>query len=582
MSVESLRRVRDGGNGPHRCLAASRITHILLLQSWLLLCLMLSARAQLANNFINVTAIKVKTLPNAVQIRVETDGSVLFGTDLQDFIDFDAGFVPQQTQSLRLRIVRARAKLPTFVPLETYPVDGAVVTLGTENFVSPFFGNGSGNENDPRVQVELRFAAPIKIRNFDDDINFGGILGPLEASVQTSNDRRAIVITIITDRADSLATTRLNRSPRAARQNRLSLIPLPQGHFDLEALHTPLRDVLDTLAQATGTKYLAREEVAATEISLVLPEATPEELLSALEIGYGLGFRDEDGTIVVGRGNEFFTARSFALQNLSPDATRLLFPDFLLPYLRADRENNGLIASLTPILVKKIAADLAKLDVPRAQFEVQVEAWELASTVDVNQTIALSRSVGSDAQTIDFGAGTTSIRVQSGLSAKLTATLNLLSARGRARLVAAPHVTAISGAKGTLFLGQTRYIKILQNRSGGQTAQALPLQIGTTLTVTPRGNDADGDILLDITPRVSTVDDIEAATGLPTLGIREVSSYVRVPEGQTLILSGLDFNFDSRIADKTLKIFPSKRQSSERRALLILVKAHRLNTAPTT
>jgi type II secretory pathway component GspD/PulD (secretin) len=298
-------------------------------------------------------------------------------------------------------------------------------------------------------------------------------------------------------------------------------------------------------------------------------------------MGYALGFREENGAIAMGRGDEFFTARSFPLQNLSPDATRLLFPDFLLPHLRADRENNALIASLTPLVVAKIGVDLTKLDVSRPQFEVQAEAWELASTRDLNQTIALTRSIGGDAQTVDFGEGTAAVRVENGLTNKLSATLNLLSSRGRARLTAAPHVTALSGARGTLFLGQTRYIKILQNRNGGQIAQALPLQIGTTLGVTPKGNDSDGSILLDINPRVSTVDDVEAATGLPTLGIREVSSSLRVRSGETVMLSGLDFDFDAPSRRRTLKIFPSKRQARERRALLVLVKARRLSPLST-
>jgi len=129
-----------------------------------------------------------------------------------------------------------------------------------------------------------------------------------------------------------------------------------------------------------------------------------------------------------------------------------------------------------------------------------------------------------------------------------------LRARGRAKLVASPFVTALSGQRGTLFLGQTRYIRILQNRYGGQISQALPLQIGTTLSVTPRGGEGNDDVLLDIAPRVSTVDEIEAETGLPTLGI----------------------DFDSRTAGRALALFPSRRGAREQRALLVIVTARRL------
>ena len=540
------------------------------------------ARAQLAQIFINVTAITVKKLPNATQIRIETDGSARFGGDFVDFVDFASGFSPKATQSLRIRIVRARSKLPAFVPLDAYPVDSAAVSLGTEAFAAPYFGGDAGGASDPRVQVELRFAAPVVVRQFrprsDDRVDFSDILGPLDVLVESSDDRRAVVITVLLDRSDALAGQRLDRSPRASRRTQLVIGKRKAGRIRLEALHAPLRDVLGGLAQVSRAPLLAREEVAGLDISMNLPDASIPEVLSALQNGYGLGFREENGAVVLGRGDEFFEARSFALQNLSPDAARLLFPDFLLPSLRANRENNALLVSQTAPIAAKIGADLRKLDAARAQFEVQIEAWEFTSTRDVNQTLALVRSIGGDSQTIDFGSGQSSIRVETGQTDRLSARLNLLFQRGRARLVAAPRVKALSGERGTLFLGQTRYIQILQNRNGGQSAQALALQIGTTLGVTPRGDNEDGEVLLDMAPRISSVDEIEAGTGLPTLGIREVNATVRVHSGDSVLLSGLDFSSETRARRQTLGV-PSKRVADETRALLVIVKAKRVGSS---
>ncbi len=539
--------------------------------------LMAPAHAQLAQNFVTLTGIKVKKLPNATQIRIETDGTAQFGGDFADFINVEGGFSRKGTQSLRIRIVRARSKLPAFVPLNAYPFDSASISLGSEDFVRPYFPNGSGGGSDPRVQVELRFAAPVEIQKFG-SFEFDDFLGPLQASVETSNDRRAIVITVVLDRSDALATQRLDRSPRALRRSNLVVAQRDNGRLRVEALHTPLRDFLNGMSQLTGSRFLAREEVATLDISLVLPDATPVEIFSALQNGYGLGFREEDGATVLGRGDEFFEPRAYPLQNLSPDAARLLFPDFLLPFLRANRENNSLLVSQTASVAAKIGADLAQLDAPRTQFEVQVEAWELASTRDVNETLSIVRSVGADSQTIDFSGGTSSIRVQTGQQNRLSARLGLLSRSGRATLVAAPRVTALAGTRGTLFLGQTRYIQILQNQNGGQRAQALPLQIGTTLGVTPNGDGENGEVLLQISPRVSSVDEIEAGTGLPTIGIREISATVRVKPGEALLLSGLDFNLDARASRRMIGV-PSKRIARETRALLVIVKAKRVGSS---
>ncbi|RYG67603.1 hypothetical protein EON80_13275, partial [bacterium] len=320
------------------------------------------AQAQLARSFVNVTGITTRKLPNAVQIRIETDGSAQFGTEQADFIDFAAGYQPKATQSLRIRIWKARAKLPAFVPIEAYPVDGAVISLGREQLANPAFEEDSGGDGEPRVQVELRFAAPIIVRNFSAgpwrDIDFGRNLGPLEARVEPSNDRRAIVITVITDRADATAPQRLDRSPLASRQHTLAVSARQDGHFSLEALHSPLREVLSGLTEATATRFLLRDQLAAQEITLVLQDTTLTEFLKALEVGYGVGSRDQDGSVVLGRGDEFYVSRALPLQNLTPEKTRLLFPDFLLPSLRVERDVNSLLAVQTPALLDKISADL--------------------------------------------------------------------------------------------------------------------------------------------------------------------------------------------------------------------------------
>lgn len=569
--------------------AARRIHHqgiwcALFLQVLLVFMLATTASAQLARSFVTVTGITARKIPNAVQIRIETDGSAQFGTEQTDFINFD-GYYPVPTQSLRIRIWRARAKLPAFVPLEAYPVDAAVVSLGREDLEAPAFWEESGGDAEPRVQVELRFAAPVLVRQFTAapgrSINFGNNLGQLEARVEPSNDRRAIIVTIITDRADATSPQRLDRSPREARHSKLSVAARGEGRVSIEALHTPLRELLDGITGAASTRFIMRDQIANQEVSLSLPDTTVPDLLEALEIGYGIGARLEDDAVVLGRGDEFYSSRALPLQNLTPEKTRLLFPDFLLPSLRVERETNALLAVQTPAVLDKIEADLEKLDAQRAQFDIKVEAWEIASTQELIQTLQATRSVGGDVETLNLGTGTTSVRVESGLTAQIAVTLNALSLRGRARLVAAPHVTALSGEAGTLFLGQTRYIKVLQNRNGGQTAQALPLQIGTSLSVTPRGNDQDGDVLLAVSPRVSTVDDIEPGTGLPTLGIREASSVVRVRPGESVALAGLDFEFDSRFGGRTLKVFPAKRDSKEKRELLVLVSAQRLERGTT-
>ena len=545
------------------------------------------ARAQLATSYLTITGIKVQRLPNAVRVRIETDGLPRYGTDLADFIDFD-NFSPKPTQSLRIRIVGAISRLPVYVPLNAYPLDGAIVSAGRSNFERPYFSNNAYGQPEPRVDIEFRFAKPVVAQQFsvnvgDNGINFGQYADPLEFSVEPSNDGRAIVLTVIPDRADLSAVERLNRSPVAGRQSQLEVNANADGTLRILALHAKLRDLLEQASAQSGVPFLAREDVATLDVSLFLPHATLPDLLDTLQTAYNLGGQIQNGVLVLGRSDELLQARSLPLYNLAPDAARLLFPDFLLPFLRPDPQGNALVATGSPAILQHIGADLKKLDRPRAQFEVEAQIWELNSQRDLNYALQITRSVGRDSQTIDFGEGTASVRVESGQTDQLRANLQLLAQRGRGHLKSAPRVTVLAGEKGSIFLGQTRYVLVLQQRGREQVSQALPLQIGTQLGVTARGSLEPNDpITLDVAPSVSTVDALENGTSLPTLGIRDITASVRVSPDQSVIIAGLDSAIDSETRGKAFKIFPTRRANREQQKLLVVVKARRVSSSAET
>lgn len=542
------------------------------------------ARAQLATSFVTVTGIKVKRLTNAIQVRIETDGLPKFGTDLDDWVDFN-GFKAKPTQSLRIRVVGARARLPGYVPLDAYPLDGAVISPGNSDFQNPYFSDGAYGQPQPRVDIEIRFVTPIGVQQFavnpgDNGIRFGGYANPLQVQVEPSTDGRAIVLTVFPDRADLGGAARLDRLPDAERAHGLAFGKRRDGTFRVLALHAPLRQLLAGVSEISGTPFVARPEVADLDITLSLPSTTAGALLEILRNSYDLGVIEENGAITLGRGDEFSQTRSFALNHLAPDAARLLFPDFLLPFLRPDRQRNALIATGTPAVLRRISADLQELDQPRAQFEVEAQIWELSATRDVNFALQLTRSLGRDRQILDFETGELSVTVGSGQTDQLLSRLQLLARTGRGRLRATPRVTVLAGERGSLFLGQTRYALVLQQRGNQQVSQAIPLQIGTRLEVVPRGTTRATDpISLDITPRVSTVDSIESGTGLPTIGIREASSTLNVEAAQSIVLAGLNSDLDFATKGTALGVFPTRSRNRDRQELLILVKARRVTNS---
>jgi type II secretory pathway component GspD/PulD (secretin) len=117
----------------------------------------------------------------------------------------------------------------------------------------------------------------------------------------------------------------------------------------------------------------------------------------------------------------------------------------------------------------------------------------------------------------------------------------------------------------------------LRRRGGQQNAQALKIQIGTLLTVRPLvgGSEKDGEILLELSPEVSSVDEIEAGTGLPTISLRNVSTTMRVRPGEVVLLAGLESQFETKTRRGPFGPWPGRREGRGRAALIFLVTATR-------
>jgi len=542
------------------------------------------ARAQLANGFYNITAIEQRVLPNAVQITIRTDGAVRFGVNRDELPgDYSSSNTP--VSLFRVRLYNARARVPAFTDVGAYPVDSAVVTLGADDFKNSTTYDG----RRPRVDITLRFFVPVLVRAFGNDTYQTLYLNPRDVSIARGADGSSVVITAVSDRTDARHAGGIRRSPPESQAHRLSLRPLAGGaRMQISALHTPLAALLQAVGAAQDLPLVVSAGAGDADVSLVLPDATLADLLAALRVGYGLVAApralDEGGGLTFGRGEAADVTTILHLRSLAPEQARLLLPDFLLPSVRVDAAGNSLVVSSTPEVAAKMAHDLALLDLPRPQVRVEVTAWEFASASDALYALSLTRTLGRESESVGTDAGQISVLSQAGQTRRFQAAVSALATRSRARLTARPFLLVASGALGTFFLGQTRYVTVLQqNNFGQQVPSALAIQIGYSLAVRPTVGAAD-DITLDLDPRVSTVDAIENGTGLPTVGIREAKSVIRVRAGETVVLGGLD----SDLSDRTDQgpslfsrvpllrdLFRSHRRNRAHTSLILLVTARR-------
>jgi hypothetical protein len=528
-------------------------------------------RAQLAQSFYNITNIKTDVLPNAIRVTVETDGNVDLGVDVKDFIDFGAtgnDFTLLTVRHFRLRFIGAKAKIPAFVEVGKYPVDAVSVTLAQDKFAFPFYYKR--NDFDPAMEagtpaldLDFRFYVPLKIPYFTFEYGqyygwtFGGdpiVLKPLEGSIAVASDRRSVIITVMTDRAESNRNlTGLKRSPSELWQHHLKVTPLTKPpipltgvgdplHFSLDALHVPLSEVLDQVAQMTHLRLAAQPDVGERDLTLFLPNTDITGFLRTLSVGYGLSMtrrpETEGGELLVGATGTTLGSERIPIHYSSAERLRLLFPDMLLPLLRADSENNALIVTGSPELIQKVRGDVGQMDKPPSNIQVEALAYEITETE--NDSLAVAALFAQGKSAFDTGAGTVSMALTDGQKVQYQAVLTALTVRGKARLSAKPSIVVQSGHPGTLFFGQTRFLQVLTNSFGLQSAQIIQIPVGTTIMVTPTAvTDPNADILLDLSPHFSTVNATDASTGLPTLGIRDIQSTLRIRPGDTVLVAGL-------------------------------------------
>jgi type II secretory pathway component GspD/PulD (secretin) len=171
------------------------------------------------------------------------------------------------------------------------------------------------------------------------------------------------------------------------------------------------------------------------------------------------------------------------------------------------------------------------------------------------------------------------------------AQLNLLVQNGKARVLADPRITTVSGRTATIRAGDT--ISILTTVGGGTgtvaTTQLQSFQTGVTLDITPIIT-ADGELSVSLHPVVNSLSGL--VNGVPQIATRDTQTTVHLRDEETLVIGGLIQESTQQTESKVPligdipllgRIFRNQQTSSTRNELIIVVTPHLLrNGAATT
>jgi len=332
----------------------------------------------------------------------------------------------------------------------------------------------------------------------------------------------------------------------------------PEIYITNSFFETDLRQVLTDLSVQAGVPIIWD----ATVQGLVTYEAKEQPLetvLKAILMPAGYSFSFQDGTYYVGSSNPkdpaFALLSSTEVVTLSnidaPEAISLL-SDFFEPYVKASKTTNTVCITAPLPIIERIRSDLAALDKPPAQILIEVVVCEFS--VDALRKMgldwSLTRSTGNPAWSIGTdhtdiqGAAITGTYTElskkiGGYTADLTASLEALVESGDAEIRAKPRITTLNGRTAEIALTRDQYFVIQTGTSQFyQYAQLQSVSSGIRLEITPYAA-ASGEITVYVKPEVGDVVG-KGAEGLPEITKRTASTSVRVHDGETFTVGGLN------------------------------------------
>lgn len=412
-------------------------------------------------------------------------------------------------------------------------------------------------------------------------------------------------------------------------------LPIPslaKGKVTLEAVNVPLSQVIDEISRQTGVDVLVYGRTD-EKVTVRLNEVPVEEALKIIlagtkytvlrwEKGEDEGGKEKSS----GSGSNPQSGRQRFLIGEWGDPTKWSSPTVAslletkrlpLKYLKAEQVPQILSPAIPRDIVKVLADQNALLVTGPKEFLERVEK-EIEQADRVTEQVIIETqvlevseralrqlgvSLGGQRGVVKYEVGTVSapgflLILQEGanFTRQLLGQLQGLVEKGEAKVLANPKVASVSGKKATIEVVQELYFRTAPFLGPTPTPQPTPIvpffqlqaiSAGVKLEITPMVG-AEGDILLEISPEVSSVVGL-TPEGLPQLSTRKVTATVWVREGQTVLLGGLRQKEEVRTTVKTPllseipilgELFKSSRKEVRENELVILLTPTLVKPSP--
>lgn len=509
----------------------------------------LPAQAQTSRRaYCNITSITSERLVNAVKVTIRADG--LMDPDIQsrELFNVDAARMGawqklgKRVTEIPIRIRNARSQVGSIADVGVYPVSHVEVTVPPEAL------EGIG------VDIRIKLYQPAitrEIRLAHDRWNFSPEHeAPPFISIEQSQDRRAIVVIVTSDRRTP--TPEQRRTP-ADPSSRTLEVSARDGFVSLYALGADLRDLVREMARATGVTIAAAAGLERSA-NLALDGVPLADALWCIARTYGASLEWSQGVWYLADGAvadpSAFQGSAIAempLRHVSAVAVRDSLPDVLLRHVHVDEGRNALTVAGPKTLVEKVAADVAKLDTPVPMVEIRATAVEIEDRSDMEALLTARITWPGGLYGLDPGAGDIVYSSLGLAGTDLQTALRALIEHRRARLRAETRTVVLNGRTARVFVGTRKQVvaQYFDFWINALDTRVLPISVGTSLEVTPWTSGA-GTITARVRADASNIVQTEPRTGLPTVSQRVAETTVRLTDGETLYIGGLATDEDTR------------------------------------
>ncbi len=306
------------------------------------------------------------------------------------------------------------------------------------------------------------------------------------------------------------------------------------------AVSADAHELLSELAAKTDLPIIVDDTVD-RKITVNLVNKQPREILDSIVDTYGLSFAEVDGIYIFSEGipnspSSYLLSSigSYTTQYVAAAKARELMPAFLTKYVKANASQNAVVLSAPDPVLRRFQEDIEQFDQPPAQIMLEVLVVEFT---DVDTETFASQIGWSNAKlglAADALTGNLSFTAIADLTTDFYSWLKALVTSRKARVNACPRVATLSGSSAEIFVGIQQYLEVPVSGGGGGNS----IDAGVSLNMWPLTG-GNGEIILRISEEISTLGAPSTLTGLPEKTRRSASTTVRLRDGQTFIMGGL-------------------------------------------